>query len=1732
MATYTAPPTIDCQIMEFKHLCKIKTAHDVSKTIYKRPTCLIAVSSMYGLTFVGEYCNLKIIASNHVFEERSQNFDSKTILYDYLHRDISMPTSPTHVDINSEQKLLSVAFCMNEIPVLRIYVIESFFCENVIILSEIKLSSASGTYVTDLSWNPGISNILACCISDGTLSTYTFNAKGDLEVKSLPKESNSVCVCWSPKGKQIVVGNYNGFLTQYLPELKALKNYPPPSDLFSKPCSLCSIKWLSTFQFIGVYKSQEQYLNEEEETKSCVVVVNTPKNGPITYVNYEDICFSGGTERPIQYYFIHIQTWNLIFVASSNAVEIAVLSLSEDNVTWVLWTLEDSARITLPMVKAEETYPVGVALDCSFPIQTPIGDKIVSMPVLSVLTNEGLICVYLINYMNPSVTSVCVKANPLPSLKYFTTSSVIDQSASKNEPSDTSLVHVDVRTSSQLPTCSYIISDCTNSIEYAISNSEEVTYTVVSSSVPVLAYQTPAVNTSSTANIVNVTSGICTTKESTSELISVSANLSSQESVTRNVTTSDLPSTGIASVKNTEPQKLRNDLFKKLKKRVSVFENDIQEIKYLVGNLEIDIGEKSTQDECKLLTLENKSKKLKERNAELHREIDELRPLIIEIFAYVQDVKSKYLQLQNPGYQLLSGIQDVDPVTKNNLEAIEKTIDYIQSQVQKADKQLEEMWYKFSENPFVITTKIPVLENVYETLMKQQKILSLLKRRTEKLEKNITNVACHLARGLQLNMSNISRHYLTNTITDDESALVQLTNRGLNLYSSSNDHLDSRSLAQHFSKRHAKRFHLSYVKQIKLQELLSTGNVTYIQSSRLLRLKKKSLIVLSRSCTNEDQEINERKMGQEEIVKTRMVSPVSSEDLDIFYRQTYVTDNQSVVASTPLKSKQLSQFNISNVLTIEPSNNQLATAALNKITFTVPNTVSVAQVDPKTKQNDVKLSDPICITSVGEPRLSVSKESNLSLGKSSASLNTLCLGIGQTTHVPSTSLVLLNQNFTPAVTAKMIDTTNNFLENVKPSGTALSTAFSSLTVPFSNAGTSFPTVSLPVRTSANILPLETATTRAIMATTITTTTAIAVTTTSVAFSSVSMLMNNTADLKITSCSSAFSFAAPKSETLTATSSVSSANSACTSLFNLRPSVDSAFTSAAISSSLETGNSHFKSISGTLSPSVGNCITVSSDASSSTETTSLSKNVTVTPILNALTTVYNDVATTSSSVFSGIGSIFGKPSTTSATTINFGSILPPSSSMSINKAFAAVTPAMNASASELKEKNHVFNTFSFTRKPNDEVMKVSEVTIETNVDLGNVTKENAAASTTSSNISFSFANLTTASTFTPVKSLGTFDDAIPTLQPTTTATTVAIPVSVSLSNSSTLFNSHSATQASAVPVACSGSNIFECGKPVTSAIETAAPVTTVTVSACTTSNSSITFGTTDSFFAGLNINSTTTAVTGSSLGKPVTGSITAAPVFGSGGNNIFPFSTTVPDMTTTNNLKPIFGTGKSSFFSESGGAVVGKTESVFGSSSNVKAQGSRGPTFVSSPLFSSETNFVDSNAATVQPNSFRASSGNSLFGSGDIAFSTPSVSSPFQNTASAGFGSPPTFSSGLQQPVANSGGFGSPPTFSNVFNKPSSFTAFGAAPTFGGSPTFSSSPTKMFGQSTSNLGPFGGAVNQSPTTFEALANENTVSFGNLAQQQPSGFGSPAFNNTNSSAFGVSSNFGGNAFSSWR
>lgn len=78
---------------------------------------------------------------------------------------------------------------------------------------------------------------------------------------------------------------------------------------------------------------------------------------------------------------IRLTLRNVVFVASANAIEVGVLSLSTEENVWYQWNLDESARVILPMNKTEETFPVGVAVDYSSQIQTPIGINFVEIIV-------------------------------------------------------------------------------------------------------------------------------------------------------------------------------------------------------------------------------------------------------------------------------------------------------------------------------------------------------------------------------------------------------------------------------------------------------------------------------------------------------------------------------------------------------------------------------------------------------------------------------------------------------------------------------------------------------------------------------------------------------------------------------------------------------------------------------------------------------------------------------------------------------------------------------------------------------------------------------------------------------------------------------------------------------------------------------------------------------------------------------------------------------------------------------------------------------------------------------------------------------------------------------------------------------------------------------------------------------------------------------------------------------
>ena len=62
-------------------------------------------------------------------------------------------------------------------------------------------------------------------------------------------------------------------------------------------------------------------------------------------------------------------------VASANSMEVGVLGLQEDQISWEQWTQEDAARAELPLsVDKQETFPVGFGLDTSTQHELPWGE--------------------------------------------------------------------------------------------------------------------------------------------------------------------------------------------------------------------------------------------------------------------------------------------------------------------------------------------------------------------------------------------------------------------------------------------------------------------------------------------------------------------------------------------------------------------------------------------------------------------------------------------------------------------------------------------------------------------------------------------------------------------------------------------------------------------------------------------------------------------------------------------------------------------------------------------------------------------------------------------------------------------------------------------------------------------------------------------------------------------------------------------------------------------------------------------------------------------------------------------------------------------------------------------------------------------------------------------------------------------------------------------------------------
>uniref|UniRef100_A0A0N4ULH1 ANAPC4_WD40 domain-containing protein n=1 Tax=Dracunculus medinensis TaxID=318479 RepID=A0A0N4ULH1_DRAME len=214
-----------------------------------------------------------------------------------------------------------------------------------------------------LKWTTAAEPVFAVSLLDGTLSVISIDRQVLNKftiIATVQLNCNAICISWSPKGQQLVIGDTGGNIKQYKPDLVIVRTIPLPNDQYSvKNLSQCvGICWLTTTDFLVAY-STKRYM------EVFVSLICAKKGVPIKYTHFDDIIFCGN-ESPFQQQitFLYLIQWKMVLVASSRSSEIAVIGKRNDK--WKVWVMDDNERIELPVNKEyKESFPLGLAIDYS-----------------------------------------------------------------------------------------------------------------------------------------------------------------------------------------------------------------------------------------------------------------------------------------------------------------------------------------------------------------------------------------------------------------------------------------------------------------------------------------------------------------------------------------------------------------------------------------------------------------------------------------------------------------------------------------------------------------------------------------------------------------------------------------------------------------------------------------------------------------------------------------------------------------------------------------------------------------------------------------------------------------------------------------------------------------------------------------------------------------------------------------------------------------------------------------------------------------------------------------------------------------------------------------------------------------------------------------------------------------------------------------------------------------------
>uniref|UniRef100_A0A5S6QVF4 Anaphase-promoting complex subunit 4 WD40 domain-containing protein n=1 Tax=Trichuris muris TaxID=70415 RepID=A0A5S6QVF4_TRIMR len=174
---------------------------------------------------------------------------------DLITRRFSLPSNVVWIQCNSDGSQLAVCFNNNDSPLAYIYSMKTInqgICQPI---CQIPLSDEAGDRLLSLKWNPGEAECLLSLCKNAGVRLYKIDATGSLTALGrIAGGSSILCVDWSPKGKQFVVGRKDGSIVQYKTSCQIYKTFNRPSN--EMLISAVDIAWVLPREFFVNYSTR------------------------------------------------------------------------------------------------------------------------------------------------------------------------------------------------------------------------------------------------------------------------------------------------------------------------------------------------------------------------------------------------------------------------------------------------------------------------------------------------------------------------------------------------------------------------------------------------------------------------------------------------------------------------------------------------------------------------------------------------------------------------------------------------------------------------------------------------------------------------------------------------------------------------------------------------------------------------------------------------------------------------------------------------------------------------------------------------------------------------------------------------------------------------------------------------------------------------------------------------------------------------------------------------------------------------------------------------------------------------------------------------------------------------------------------------------------------------------------------------------------------------------------